>query len=837
MSEEELTFWGRLKSMLQKALQRLLEGLKIPGKMIWGDKEWAFVLHEAYKRKRTGGDLTVPGAADAEVMREKTGFGEMKFNDGETLGRSENDIETINAKFNEELEQQIDGKLPDGHIYKMGNPGRILLSTGVDDLPIQMNAKRLRAKEASYGHDFDLSEVRDLVRALQHPLAVFAYGDKSKAQNIIVPLQKEGKNFIVGLSLHPTVGGGKLEINSIRNVFEKNNSEWLNWISQGRTLYMDKEKIQTLIDQQRTVLADVGYLDLDSIAKVVKDFVNPKTSEGNAGDGGMLFRDGGDEKVDAAMGRVRELYEEAVRDTGGRTLLGAFARCLVSGDARRRFVNEFSESYFDYSRALERLQGAIEGGLGVKLEGFEDVWRSLNAKGSVDAAEVDMVMRRYVAPLADHIGGMTVGCSLGGRALGVDDVEVYMNAVHGLERNRVLCEREFVRGVESALRREGFSAEERVSISGGELEARRSGGGDVVYDDLYAGCRRDYSGLTALFGDVVDDRDRVEELEAAALDYIAEFEGVVGKGAVDELWSRVKGLNDFSLRKSYLSGLIGKVQYDEVVGMYAHYVPLRGWHDDYAGDIYQYISRGGGAGLPKVLRVAGGRRSRAGNILGTMAAMANGAIVEGNRNLVAQKFLNLALNYGDRSGLLMVGSQWYEEGADGELVALSPDLRRDMSAEQQQVEIERFEAEMKMRAAAGEVKLHRRAFGRELPLHIEKWQEREHSVRVLRNGVEYQVYVLGNPRAAQAFNGLTRVDGDVGKLQDLMLKWLRFKSKMQTSLSPEFILSNFQRDVLTACSSTYVKYGLGASKDFSKHLLSLLPLAGLGSGGGGGIFS
>ena len=318
MSEDELTFWGRLKSMLERALQRLLEGLKIPGKMLWGDKEWAFVLHEAYKRKRNGGGATVLDVAEKEVMRRKTGFGEVKFNDGETLGRSENNIETINAKFNEELQQQIDGKLPDGHIYKMGNPGGILLSTGVEDLPIQMNAKRLQAKATSYGHDFDLSEVKDLVRALQRPLAVFAYGDKSKAQNIIVPLQKEGKNFIVGLSLNPTVGGGKLEINSIRNVFPKNNSEWLNWISQGKTLYMDKEKIQTLIDQQRTVLADVDYLDLDSIAKVVKDFVNPKISEGNAGDVGMLFRDGGDGSVDAAMGRVRELYEGAVRDTGGR---------------------------------------------------------------------------------------------------------------------------------------------------------------------------------------------------------------------------------------------------------------------------------------------------------------------------------------------------------------------------------------------------------------------------------------------------------------------------------------------------------------------------------------
>jgi N12 class adenine-specific DNA methylase len=313
MSAEELTFWGKLKAMLQKALQKLLAGLKIPCKKKWSDKEWAFVLHEAYKRKKNGGNPTVFDAADTEVMRRKTGFGETKFSDGEVPRRSENDVEAINKVFNDELQQQIDGTLPDGHIYQMGKPGRILLSTGVPNLPIQMNAKRLQVKATSYGHDFDLSEVKDLVRALQHPLAVFAYGDKSKAQNIIIPLQKDGKNFIVGLSLNPMVGGRKLEINSIRNVFPKNNSEWLNWISQGKSLYMDKEKIQTLIDQQRTNLADVEYLDLDSVAKVVKDFVNPKVPDGNVSDEGMKFRDG-DMGLDETITQMKVAASQANAD-------------------------------------------------------------------------------------------------------------------------------------------------------------------------------------------------------------------------------------------------------------------------------------------------------------------------------------------------------------------------------------------------------------------------------------------------------------------------------------------------------------------------------------------
>lgn len=214
---------------------------------------------------------TAEEVADRVMKDLLDGVDPRMMNDGESLER-------VNERFNEELQQQIDGKLPGNHIYRMGEPGRILLSTGVPDLPIQMNAKKLQDKATLYGHDFDLSEVKNLVKALRHPLAVFAYGNKSKAQNIIVPLQKDGKNFMVGLSLNPTIGGRSLEINSIRNVFPKDNSEWLNWITQGKALYIDKEKIQTLIDQQRTNLADVDYLDLDSVAKIVESFENPKIS-------------------------------------------------------------------------------------------------------------------------------------------------------------------------------------------------------------------------------------------------------------------------------------------------------------------------------------------------------------------------------------------------------------------------------------------------------------------------------------------------------------------------------------------------------------------------------
>ena len=115
-----------------------------------------------------------------------------------------------------------------------------------------------------------------MVKALQSPVAVFAYGDKAKAQNIIVEITSNGKNFLVGLSLNPEVGGRVLDINSIRNVFPKDTAEWLRWVQDGKLLYADKEKVQALIDQQRMTFADVKYLDLDRVNSILQKFENPQ---------------------------------------------------------------------------------------------------------------------------------------------------------------------------------------------------------------------------------------------------------------------------------------------------------------------------------------------------------------------------------------------------------------------------------------------------------------------------------------------------------------------------------------------------------------------------------
>lgn len=186
-------------------------------------------------------------------------------------------IEGLNRRFNEKLQEQIKGTLESGYVYQLGNPSAILLSAGFPNDPIELSASHLLNKAKTAHHPFDILDIEDLPKALQTPIAVFSYGDKSKSQNVIVGIQHGGKNFVVGI--HFNQGKRGAIVSDIRGLYPKDNAEWLNWISQGKALYIDKNKIQTLISQQRRTLAEVDYLDLNSITKIVEDFENPTLPE------------------------------------------------------------------------------------------------------------------------------------------------------------------------------------------------------------------------------------------------------------------------------------------------------------------------------------------------------------------------------------------------------------------------------------------------------------------------------------------------------------------------------------------------------------------------------
>lgn len=113
MSREELTFWGKLKAKLQRALENLLRGLKIPKMRKWRDREWAYVLHKAYKAKKNGGRPDVFEAAEDAAMRARAGIDapEREMTESEKKAARANDVaDRIEDTFEKAVRGDISGK-------------------------------------------------------------------------------------------------------------------------------------------------------------------------------------------------------------------------------------------------------------------------------------------------------------------------------------------------------------------------------------------------------------------------------------------------------------------------------------------------------------------------------------------------------------------------------------------------------------------------------------------------------------------------------------------------------------------------------------------------------
>lgn len=711
-------------------------------------------------------------------------------------------VNNINDTFNNELQQQIDGVLPEGHIYKMGKPGKILLSTGVPDLPVQMSASRLMQKATSYGHDFDLSEVKDLVKALQNPIAVFAYGDKTKAQNIIIPLQKDGKNFIVGLSLKPTVNGKTLEINSIRNVFPKNNSEWLNWISQGKALYLDKEKIQALIDQQRTILADVDYLDLDSVAKIVENFDNPVKNNENLSEGDELFRDGDAAEYEKA--HARNIYDQRVK----------------------RGMFQMQEAMQDSMLSLKEAMNAVlkaEGKSKVHIEdvaGFENPYLGENRLSSVNQAECKAFAQTLFKPLLNEVS------RLAENAVERTMLTDYMMAKHGLERNVVMARRDAEKKANEEFGKELAKAQRAVAKDPLDQDAidRLEDVKQKKHDreeELYFENRgRDYAGLTALTG-----KEDIGEAELKASSMVSTYETL---NATDKLWKQVNAVTGATLQKAYESGLMSKETFDDINSMYEYYIPLRGFEEKTGEDTYAYLSDKNSA-FNAPLKTAKGRKSKADDPFANMESMAESAIMQGNRNtLVKQKFLNFALNH--PSDLVSVSNVWLEH--DDVTDEWKPVFVDTLSENDSPAEIEQkvkdFNDRMQELCKNEPDKYRSQKEHPDIPYRVVESRDlKQHQVLVKRNGVDYVVTINGNPRAAQALNGQTNPDNDnagaIGAILRAGEALNRQLSAFYTTRNPDFVVSNFIRDALYGNTMVWVKEGPNYAVRYNKNFMKVNP--------------
>ena len=513
---------------------------------------------------------------------------------------------------------------------------------------------------------------------------------------------------------------------------------------------------------------------------------------------------------------VRKVYDAAVATTGKTNMLAGlwWAITHVDEGGFRAFKNDLAEGWFDYARSVRQLQKALEDATGGKLEDVENVWQAIVTSSSRGADEIMKAQRDFKLPLVKVVADI-----MKKHGYTLAEVEKYLYCKHGLERNQVMGLRAYEDNLNQVKERIKRKHAEELA---GKTEAEANAFLEPLYEEAEKKARRalskDYSGLTELlkvssFSRLTEEAKRVVEA----------FENKVGDD-VTTLWEGVKKLTDYALKKDYDSGLIGKDLYHDVMSMYQNYVPLRGWANDAAADVYTYHtdSLNGEARLQSSLKKAYGRTSQAKDIFGHILSMVDSSIIAGNKNQVKQRLLFLAQNH--PSDVLMVSDVWYVRDASGKISAAYPEINDDMSAEEAQEAIAEFDERMKEAEKAGEAKRYKADFGKEIGLHMRPYEEKMHGVRVTVNGKEKIVWVVGNPKAAMALNGfLTEADRST-IWSDIMHKLLRFQNMANTSLNPEFVVGNAERDFLTTLSSAFIKRGSKFAGKWLGHMLRVNPL-------------
>lgn len=761
-------------------------------------------------------------------------------------------VKKANDRFNEELELQVKGELEEGHVYKLGMPSEILLSTGVPNLPIELSAKQLSKKAADRGHRFDVKDIANLPQAIQAPIAVFEYGNKDKSQNLIVEIERDGKKFVVGIHFNQNRRG--IVVNDIRGLFNKDSHEWLNWISQGKLLYADKEKIQALMDKQRTNLAEVNYLNLDDVAKKVKDFENPKLFDGKISEVDKNGSDSTDRSVrenpkNEDKPRYSRKPGESIFDYASRVSEDVDRSVRERVSARDEYEKKVKSKGFQTKEALQNsmlglqeFMSAIDHASGNKryiedIPDFENPILGENRLSSVNKEEMHQVAKTQFKPL------MSAVAKLSGNGKESGELYDYMFAKHGLERDAVMRQREA---------QKEFDKYQKANPKGtktiGNFVASLEG--------------KDYAGLTALTAedgrvksiqsqiDAIDEqmkatddqlllrklggqkkRLKVDLLNAArdaADDIRKAFESDPNHNLSDinELWSRVNEVNGNTLRKLYESGMLTKEAYNDISSMYTNYIPMRGFDQTTSADAYAYLTHGDSA-FNAPIKTAKGRSSKADNPIAYMQAMAESAIMQGNRNvLVKQKMLNFVRNH--PSDLASVSDVWlqYDSVADEWKPVFPDNIGANDSASVVAKKMEAFEDKMKQMAEKHPDLVQRSNEAPDIPYKVvEKGQLNEHQVLVKQNGKSYIITVNGSPRAAQAANGLTNPDTDltgaVGKVFEGAEALNRQLSSFYTTLNPDFIGSNYVRDALYSNTMVYVKegakYGGSFNLNFAKY--------------------
>ena len=455
--------------------------------------------------------------------------------------------------------------------------------------------------------------------------------------------------------------------------------------------------------------------------------------------------------------------------------------------ARDRYERRVKSGMFQSREALQDsmlgLKEAMTAILGKEtniedVDGFENAYLGENRLSSVNKAEADAFAHTLFKPMLDEVA------KLARTEAEREELTDYMMAKHGLERNTYM-----------------------------RNEAINNG---ATYAD-----QTDYAGLTALTG-----MDNVTDAETEAQIMVNDYEQAHD---TTDLWKKVNAASKAILSKSYECGMMSKATFDKISDMYDFYIPLRGFDEKTSSEAYAYLTHKQSA-FNAPIKKAEGRRSKADDPFANLQSMAEGAIMQGNRNkLVKQRFLNFALNHS--SDLVSVSDIWveYDTVAD-EWKPVFPD-NIDSTDTPEVVERKMLDFETKMESLAQQYP-DRYKHGKDtvnIPYRIvESRDMRQHQIIVKRGGRDYVITINGNPRAAQALNGQTNPDNDMSGAIGAILRAgeniNRQLSAFYTTRNPDFIVSNFMRDMLYTNTMTWIRESPNYALRFHRNYMYANPV-------------
>ena len=539
-----------------------------------------------------------------------------------------------------------------------------------------------------------------------------------------------------------------------------------------------------------------------------KDAQRPTIPQRNAGESAVDFLKRVDEyRKMMALWKTAPTYEQHLLSDD--TALGEFNRELQRGSVLKRIA------FQDSMLAIRKAQEAIMKEVGVdRLNMAEDAYTAENRSHGKGKNEFEEYNNEFLQPLrkAYHQMKKVLGDSY-------DNVRIYMMAKHGLERDAQMAfkkslEADFEDVAQRSAAYKAYKGDMNRIINDSDLEfgrvdfttwrqkdnALRAKYSPSYMDYRYDknGIAYDYSGLSALF--------EGSDFEEAAHKLVKDIEDKYVT-ETHNLWDATNAATKKILRDSYKAGMMNKDTYLYVRDMYSHYIPLRGWDGTTADQVWDYIGGGKGA-FNQTLKTAHGRTSIADDPIAYIENMAESGILLNNKNWVKQHLMLLAQNH--PTSLLTLSKAWYVKSTDAngneEWIPATPQITSQMNSNQVKAAIDAFEKKMEQMAQTGDATQKRDGLNIAYPqTHSE---EREHEVRVMKDGEEYVIYVNGDPQLAQAMNN-TRAhrvrEIQSGKL-DRAAAWLgRKMAAAYTSLSPLFIPSNYFRDLTMTLASTAIR--------------------------------